>query len=58
MKLVCRKHLLLEICGRNTFRDIIMNLLYGVKYFFMDFQIVMEGAKEKLKREKEAKANE
>ena len=52
MKLTWRKHVLLEICGKDTLRDIVVNLLYGFKYFFIDFRKVMDGAEEKLREKK------
>jgi len=52
MKLTWRKHVFMEICGKDTVRDIVANLLYGFKYFFMDFRKVMKGAKEKLREKK------
>lgn len=52
MKLYIRNKLFMEICGDDTLKSITINLLYGMKYFFMDFRTVMKGAREKL-RERE-----
>ena len=49
MKLYIKNTLFLEICGNDTFRDIVRNLLYGIKTFFMDFRTVMRVAKQNVR---------
>ena len=36
MKLYIRNKLILEICGDDTLKSLIINILYGLKYFIQD----------------------
>lgn len=38
MRLYLKNKLILEVCGDDTAKGVILNIFYGLKYFLMDFR--------------------